>query len=377
MTVHSLENDLRQCYESLHGIVLLAPRNCMPMKKILIIEDNLEVRENLSEILSLSGYQTTTAENGKIGVEKALADRPDLVLCDVMMPELDGFGVLHILGKHAQTADVPFIFLTALAEKDDFRKGMSLGADDYIVKPFDDTLLLQTIEARLRKNERLRAASSKQSSGGLEHFINEAKALEAIQRLSENREVRHYRKKDPIFQEGDVPRWLFHIEKGSVKLYKTNDDGRELILRIAGPGEFLGYLALLSGDRYPEGASVLEDSTIRMIPKDDFFTLVYGNRDVNARFIKLLAGHVVDQEQQLIDLAYNSVRKRVATAIVHLFDQGYREISLLREDLAAIAGTAKETVIRTLTDFKTEGLIDIRDGNIVVQKPDKLREMPN
>ncbi len=377
MTVHSLENDLRQCYKSLHGIVLLAPRNCMPMKKILIIEDNLEVRENLSEILSLSGYQTTTAENGKIGVEKALADRPDLVLCDVMMPELDGFGVLHILGKHAQTADVPFIFLTALAEKDDFRKGMSLGADDYIVKPFDDTLLLQTIEARLRKNERLRAASSKQSSGGLEHFINEAKALEAIQRLSENREVRHYRKKDPIFQEGDVPRWLFHIEKGSVKLYKTNDDGRELILRIAGPGEFLGYLALLSGDRYPEGASVLEDSTIRMIPKDDFFTLVYGNRDVNARFIKLLAGHVVDQEQQLIDLAYNSVRKRVATAIVHLFDQGYREISLLREDLAAIAGTAKETVIRTLTDFKTEGLIDIRDGNIVVQKPDKLREMPN
>jgi len=349
----------------------------MPMKKVLIIEDNQEVRENLSEILSLSGYQTSTAENGKVGVEKALADRPDLILCDVMMPELDGFGVLHILGKHALTADIPFIFLTALAEKDDFRKGMALGADDYIVKPFDDTLLLQTIEARLKKNERLRAASNKQNGGGLEHFINEAKAMEAIQRLSENREVRHYRKKDPIFQEGDVPRWLFHIEKGSVKLYKTNDDGRELILRIAGPGEFLGYLALLSGDRYPEGASALEDATIRMIPKDDFFTLVYGNRDVNARFIKLLAGHVVEQEQQLIDLAYNSVRKRVATAIIHLFDQGYREISLLREDLAAIAGTAKETVIRTLTDFKTEGIIDIRDGNILVAKPDKLRDMPN
>jgi len=347
------------------------------MKKVLIIEDNLEVRENLSEILSLSGYQTTIAENGKIGVEKALADRPDLILCDVMMPELDGFGVLHILSKHALTADVPFIFLTAMAEKDDFRKGMSLGADDYIVKPFDDTLLLQTIEARLKKNERLRAASGKQNGGGLEHFINEAKAMEAIQRLSENREVRHYRKKDPIFQEGEVPRWLFHIEKGSVKLFKTNDDGRELILRIAGPGEFLGYLALLSGDRYPEGSSALEEATIRMVPKDDFFTLVYGNRDVNARFIKLLAGHVVEQEQQLIDLAYNSVRKRVATAIVHLFDQGYQEISLLREDLAAIAGTAKETVIRTLTDFKTEGLIDIRDGNILVAKPDKLRDMPN
>ncbi|MFN0016216.1 MAG: response regulator [Saprospiraceae bacterium] len=347
------------------------------MKKVLIIEDNTEVRENLSEILSLSGYQTVDAENGKIGVEKALADRPDLILCDVMMPELDGFGVLHILSKHALTADVPFIFLTALAEKDDFRKGMTLGADDYIVKPFDDAMLLQTIEARLKKNERLRAASTKQNNGGLEHFINEAKAMEAIQRLSDNREVRQYRKKDIIFQEGDIPRWLFYIEKGQVKLFKSNDDGRELILRIAGQGEFLGYLALLRDDRYPEGASVLEDATIRMIPKEDFFALVYGDRDVNARFIKLLAGHVVEQEQQLIDLAYNSVRKRVATAITHLYDQGHREITLLREDLAAIAGTAKETVIRTLTDFKTEGLIDIRDGNIFVNKLDKLRDMPN
>jgi len=356
----------------------LSQRKCTTvMKKILIIEDNTEVRENLSEILSLSGYQTITAENGKVGVEKALADHPDLVLCDVMMPELDGFGVLHILSKQQSTADIPFIFLTAKAEKDDFRKGMSLGADDYIVKPFDDTILLQTIETRLRKNERLRQASAKQNGGGLEHFINEARALEAIQRLSENREIRHYRKKDPIFQEGEVPRWLFYVEKGSVKIFKTNDDGRELILRVAGPGEFLGYLALLRDDRYPESSSALEDSTVRLIPKDDFFALVYGHRDVNVRFIKLLAGHVAEQEQQLIDLAYNSVRKRVATAIIHLFDQGYREISLLREDLAALAGTAKETVIRTLTDFKSEGLIDIREGFIAVLKPDKLRDMPN
>lgn len=347
------------------------------MKKILIIEDNTDVRENLSEILMLSGYETQSAENGKIGVEKALAERPDLILCDVMMPELDGFGVLHILSKQAATADIPFIFLTALAEKNDFRKGMALGADDYIVKPFDDTTLLQTIETRLKKSERLRQASGKQNGEGLEHFINEAKAMEAIQRLSENREVRQYRKKDIVFQEGDVPRWLFYVEKGNVKIFKTNDDGRELILRVAGPGDFLGYLALLRDDRYPEAAAALDDATIRMIPKDDFFTLVYGNRDVNARFIKLLAGHVVEQEQQLIDLAYNSVRKRVATAIVHLFDQGHKEINMLREDLAAMAGTAKETVIRTLTDFKTEGLIDIRDGNIGVVKPEKLRNMPN
>ncbi|MCS6928133.1 MAG: response regulator [Saprospiraceae bacterium] len=346
-------------------------------KKILIIEDHDEVRENLCEILNLSGYETISAENGKKGVEKAIAERPDLILCDVMMPELDGFGVLHILSRNAATADIPFIFLTALAEKSDFRRGMSLGADDYIVKPFDDTMLLQTIEARLQKHARLKEAANRQSGGGLEHFINEARAMEAIQRLSENREVRHYRKKDFLFQEGEYPRWLFYIEKGRVKLFKTNEEGREFILRIAKEGEFLGYLALLRETKYQESAAALEDTTVRMIPKEDFFALVYGHRDVNARFLKLLAGHLTDQEQQLIDLAYNSVRKRVATTIVHLFDQGYREINMLREDLAAMAGTAKETLIRTLTDFKSEGLIEIREGVIVVLKPDKLRHMPN
>ena len=83
------------------------------MKKILIIEDNLEVRENLEEILDLYGYESVTAENGKIGVQRALENPPDLILCDVMMPELDGFGVLNILNRKPATADIPFIFLTA------------------------------------------------------------------------------------------------------------------------------------------------------------------------------------------------------------------------------------------------------------------------
>ncbi len=104
-------------------------------KKILIIEDNEDIRENLAEILELAGYESFTAENGKIGVEIAEKLMPDLILCDVMMPVLDGFGVLSILNKKPQTADIPFIFLTAKAEKADFRYGMNLGADDYITKP--------------------------------------------------------------------------------------------------------------------------------------------------------------------------------------------------------------------------------------------------
>jgi CheY-like chemotaxis protein len=346
------------------------------MLTILIIEDNPDVRENLSEILTLSGYAVCSAHNGKVGLEMVIESRPDLILCDVMMPELDGYGVLHILNRNQATADIPFIFLTAKAEKDDFRRGMSLGADDYITKPFDDTLLLQTIEARLRKSERLRSAT-RPGAEGLEHFINEAKAVEAIQSLGDSREVRHYRKKDPVFAEGERPRWLFLVEKGTVKVFKTNEDGRELIVRVAQAGEFLGYLALLRDDGYSENATALEDADLKLIPRDEFFSLVHTNRDVGAHFIKLLSSHVAQQEQQLIDLAYNSVRKRVASSIARLFDQGHSEISLLREDLAAMAGTAKETVIRTLTDFKTEGLIDVRDGAIQVLRIDKLRQMPN
>lgn len=346
------------------------------MKKILVIEDNQDVRENLAEILMLSGYEAITAENGKIGVEKAQSESPDLILCDIMMPELDGYGVLHILSRQQQSADIPFIFLTAKAEKEDFRRGMSLGADDYIVKPFDDVALLQTIEARLKKSERLRSASE-QATGSLERFIDEARAMDAIRHLSDNREVRHYKKKDLIFKENDNPRWLYYVESGKVKIFKTSDDGREFIVKVAQAGDFLGFLALFKEDAYPESAAALEDCSIKLVPKQDFSALVFGNRDVNARFIKMLANHIAEREQQLIELAYNSVRKRVATALVKLTEQSGTTINLLREDLASMAGTAKETLIRTLTDFRNEGLVDITDGVVEVVKLERLRALPN
>src|SRR6188474_1651281 len=139
-------------------------------KKILIIEDNVEVRENTSEILELAGYNVVVAPNGKVGVELAQKEKPDLIICDIMMPELDGYGVLHILNKSNETAGIPFIFLTAKSEKTDIRKGMNLGADDYLTKPFDDTDLLNAIEARLRKFS-MRQKSYESTAEGLESFI--------------------------------------------------------------------------------------------------------------------------------------------------------------------------------------------------------------
>jgi DNA-binding response OmpR family regulator len=123
------------------------------MKKVLVIEDSRDILDNISELLQLSNYKVFTAENGKIGIETALATKPDIIICDIMMPELDGYGVLHIVHNHPELQHIPFIFLTARTEQSEVRKGMSLGADDYITKPFDTTDLLNAIESRLKKAE--------------------------------------------------------------------------------------------------------------------------------------------------------------------------------------------------------------------------------
>jgi len=115
------------------------------MKKILIIEDNLDIRENVAELLGLEGYEVSTACNGKEGLEVATRETPDLVLCDVMMPELDGYEVLEQLRAQNTGPLIPFIFLTAKAERADIHHGLSRGALSYLVKPFSDDELINAI----------------------------------------------------------------------------------------------------------------------------------------------------------------------------------------------------------------------------------------
>jgi DNA-binding NarL/FixJ family response regulator len=123
----------------------------MSVKKILVIEDEPEMRRNITSLLRYCNYQPISAENGKVGVEAARREIPDLILCDVMMPELDGHGVLQALQKDESLARIPFIFLTAKGEKEDLRSGMNLGADDYLTKPVANSDLVEAIEARLRR----------------------------------------------------------------------------------------------------------------------------------------------------------------------------------------------------------------------------------
>jgi CheY-like chemotaxis protein len=119
------------------------------MKKILVIDDNLDIRENSIEILELSGYHVFGAADGQAGIDLAIREIPDIIICDIMMPLMDGYEVLQKLRNHRQTAQIPFVFLTARSEKTDIRTGMDLGADGYLVKPFEDFELLDVIEQRL------------------------------------------------------------------------------------------------------------------------------------------------------------------------------------------------------------------------------------
>lgn len=346
------------------------------MKKILLIEDNPEVRENTSEILELAGYKVVTAPNGKIGVEQAQAEKPDLIICDIMMPELDGFGVLHILSKKDETAGIPFIFLTAKTEKTDIRKGMNLGADDYLTKPFDDTDLLNAIEARLRKSA-MQQKMYDVSSEGLETFINDAKKVLNLNDLCKEKKVKTYKKKAEIFSEGDTPLNIYFVKSGSVKVFKGHPDGKELIMNIYHPNDFFGYEPILEGNIYTESAVALEDSEIIVIPKYDFVMLLQSHPDVSASFISLLCKKVADREKQLINLAYNSVRQRTAEALLNVqqLKDNKDNISISRDDLAKMVGTASESVIRILSDFKDEGLISIESGKIKIIQPAKLEKV--
>jgi len=350
------------------------------MKTILLIEDNAFIRENTSEILDLAGYNVLSAPNGKAGVELALEHAPDLVICDIMMPVLDGYGVLHMLQRNKEMKDIPFIFLTAKTERSDYRRGMEMGADDYIMKPFEATELLHAIESRLKKAA-LRKEEFTPNLQGLNKLMEAATGKASIKALADGRDIEKYKKRQTIYTEGNHPINLFYIQKGKVRIFKRNDDGKEFAVDLYNTGDFFGYVPMLEGTVYKDTAEAMEESEIALIPREDFEELMGSQIDVAAQFIRMLARNVTSKEQQLLGLAYNSLRKKVAEALLSLCRK-YNEqkaepfaIDISRDNLATIAGTATESLIRTLGDFREEKLIEIREGSIVVLNEKKLANM--
>ena len=346
------------------------------MKKILLIEDSREILENTAEILSLAGYEVYTASDGKSGVETALALLPDLIISDIMMPGLDGYGVLHLIQKHTELKDVPFIFLTAKTGRSDFRKGMEMGADDYITKPFSDTELLNAVEARFKKAERI-SLTDKLTD------IPDIQPKASLENLFANKTTNRYKRKQVIFSEGNHPHYLFYVAKGKVKAFKTSEDGKELIVGLYAEGEFMGYTALLEDATYKVTAEAMEDSEIDIVSKKDFFELINCSTEVARQFIRILADNNNQKAEHMVQLAYDSLRKRVARTLLFLrdkYDNSSEEkfsLHIRREELANLTGTSTESLIRTLSDFKTEGLISIQSGNIEILNEKKLKNMLN
>lgn len=226
------------------------------MSKILVIEDNNEIRENIVEILELADYEVIIAKNGKQGVEIATIELPDIILCDIMMPELDGYGVLYLLNKNPETTNIPFVFITSKSERLDLRKGMEMGADDYLTKPFGRLELLNAIEIRLKKKECQHDFHNK-SSDQLENHLPTNKGLTEFKKIISERKSRLFKKNQVVHYEGDGATGIYLVLSGKIKTIKMAEDGRELMTGIYQAEDFLGTSVILSNKPYNDTATAL------------------------------------------------------------------------------------------------------------------------
>lgn len=343
---------------------------------ILVIEDNRETLENITSLLELAHYDVITASDGHAGVDKACLLKPDLILCDITIPEIDGFSVLHLLSKHMGTALIPFVFLSAKNDTADLRKAMNLGAVDYITKPFDGNELLNVVEMRLQKFQAWRHPVGLAD----EHPFYPSDSG-GFQKLLEKRLVRRFKRKDSIYAQGHNPTEMFFIRSGKIKTYKINHYGKQLIIGLHGAGDCLGYVPLIKDTPYEEGAIALSDSEVSLVPKDDFLSLLYSNSDVAKQFILMLSSSLHEIEKRLVEIAYQSVRQKVVGALLRIYNQydlaGQKKpvIKVSRRDLSGLIGTSTESLNRTLLDFKDEGLIEFIQGGILLLNKNSLANL--
>jgi DNA-binding response OmpR family regulator len=350
------------------------------MKKILLVEDDTVVRENTAELLELSNYEVITAADGKIGVVEAKRHLPDIIVCDIMMPELDGYGVLNVLSRQKETKQIPFIFLSAKTERSDIRKGMDLGADDYITKPFDESELINAIESRLAKVAILKENSDNKNEEEVNEHEGLIKNLNQLKNyFTDNAEEHTYKAGEDIYQEGYNSSYVFLIYKGVVKNYKIDEQGKELITSLYKSDDFFGFSSLTQSIPYQETATAMEDTEVFRLPKTEFKSILQNNPSITLELIDYLTDNVTEIKDQLLQMAYSSVRKKTANTILQFTEKINKtnkdSIRISRNDLASVAGIATETFIRTLSGLKKDGLIDIEGRNIRIIDLDKLKSV--
>jgi CRP-like cAMP-binding protein len=206
-----------------------------------------------------------------------------------------------------------------------------------------------------------------------------------IDLLSSNKIEKLYKKGEIIFREGSFPSGIFLIKDGKVKKYKLDKDGKEHIIYVANTGELLGYHAVLAEDRYPDSAAALEESKIAFVSKEDFIDTLQQSDVLNRRLLKTLSHEYGVMANSVTMFAQKSVRERLALQLIVLrekykvdFQPGMPvEINLGRDDLASLVGTARENVVRVLTDFKAEGILTTKGRRIIVYDVKRLIEIGN
>ncbi len=342
------------------------------MKTILLIEDDTALRENTAELLELSDYKVITSPNGKIGIAKAKEEKPDIIVCDIMMPEVDGYGVLEALSYDATTNQIPFIFLSAKTEHKEIRKGMDMGADDYLTKPFEEEELISAIESRLAKAKIIANILQEQSSKTIEDQNDDGlRNLHELKNFfNDHGKLSEYKKGETIFKEDEHSNKVYLILKGVVKSHKMDESGKELITALYKADDFLGFTSFIDNIPYQESATAVEDCEVAGISKNSLKEILEKSKNISLELMELLTDNLTEIKEQLLQMAYSSVRRKTAQTILQfaqiLNKKPEESIKISRNDLASVAGIATESLIRTLSSFKKDGLIEIEGRNIKI-----------
>ena len=349
------------------------------MKRILLIEDDSVLRENTAELLELSNYKVITAPNGKIGIELALNSQPDIIICDIMMPIQDGYDVLETLSKKEATKYIPFIFLSAKTERKDIRKGMNLGADDYITKPFEEEELISAIESRLAKAAILKE-ERETNDNTLPNDDGEIRTLNDLKNFfDDNGNNIQFKKDKIIYKEGQNSNFIYLIIKGVIKCHKLDEQGKELTTALYKADDLFGYTSFTQNMPYQETATAIQNVELVGLSKSDLKGVLNKNHKVTLELIQLLTDDITGIKDQLLQMAYSSVHKKTATTILRFAEKLNRKpedsIKISRNDLASVAGIATETLIRTMSSFKKQGLIEVEGRNIKIIDLAKLKSI--
>ncbi len=348
------------------------------IKSILIIEDDSILRENTKELLELSNFRIICAENGKQGIEKALEFLPDLILCDILMPVLDGYKVLDYLSNNPKTKNIPFLFISAKTDLNEIRLGMNLGADDYITKPFKEEELISAINKRIFKFNSIKNSLVKNDKPATLNL--KIGSLEEFKKLLHIKgEKFRFKRRHIVYYENDKANFIYLLERGIVKTIKTDDDGKELITGLYKEGNLFGLTPLNSTSHYDETAVALNNILGYRFSSQDFREIINSNPNLCHEMAEFFATNLSHIKDLLLEMAYSSVLKKTSQTIL-----GYAQkipenpqniIEITRSELARIAGISTESFIRSLSKLRKKKIIDIEGRNIKILDFNRLKNI--